>query len=324
MMKPYSTNFCAGAFPEWLEVMLWPTCNGRCSWCIERDGYHPTERVSTGELILRILDTGKSHIILLGGEPTLCPDVGKVISALANMGKEVYLTTNGSMLTPDFVRDVLMPLDGLNISIHHYNSLVNCGITGILLCNDVLKDAISIFSQKTKIRLNCNLIKGQIDSFAEVRRYISFAKYIGADGVRFAELKDDKNHWVSMTEIFGHEFGVNNDPFGLGCIHDVRIDDFPVNLRQMCGLQTPLRKRPENPEQVGKQVLYYDGQLYTGWQRKEVTIMDDKELYAQLVRTLDELKELISRLADKSEKKNEKNSFYRQPKGNTGGDGCCY
>jgi hypothetical protein len=34
----------------------------------------------------------------------------------------------------------------------------------------------------------------------------------------------------------------------------------------MCGLQTPHRKRPINPVQFEKEVLYYDGEIYCGWQ----------------------------------------------------------
>jgi hypothetical protein len=34
----------------------------------------------------------------------------------------------------------------------------------------------------------------------------------------------------------------------------------------LCGLQTPRRKAPKNPVQFSKEVLYYDGELYQGWQ----------------------------------------------------------
>lgn len=34
----------------------------------------------------------------------------------------------------------------------------------------------------------------------------------------------------------------------------------------MCGLQTIHRPLPINPKQYAKQVLYYDGKIYDGWQ----------------------------------------------------------
>lgn len=41
----------------------------------------------------------------------------------------------------------------------------------------------------------------------------------------------------------------------------------PVNFRQMCGLQTELRPKPDNPLKRFHPVLYYDGNVYDGWQQ---------------------------------------------------------
>ena len=65
----------------------------------------------------------------------------------------------------------------------------------------------------------------------------------------------------------------------MGCNSDVKINGMPVNFRQMCGLQTIKRKKPINPEQVRKQVLYYDGKIYNGWQTEiKETVVKDKEI----------------------------------------------
>ena len=57
------------------------------------------------------------------------------------------------------------------------------------------------------------------------------------------------------------------------------IKGMPVNFRLMCGLQTEKRLKPKNPKQCQKQVLYYDGKIYDGWQtfHKE-EIVTDKQL----------------------------------------------
>lgn len=44
----------------------------------------------------------------------------------------------------------------------------------------------------------------------------------------------------------------------------------------VCGLQTPQRPCPVNPEQYPKEVLYYDGNLYPGWMKESE--MKDSEL----------------------------------------------
>ena len=53
----------------------------------------------------------------------------------------------------------------------------------------------------------------------------------------------------------------------------------------MCGLQTERRIKPENPEGKAHQVLYYDGKIYNGWQRKDY----------KMTETLEVLRDLISR-----------------------------
>ena len=250
--------------------MLTSKCNGKCPWCIEKHGYHPKYKASVETILSRILETGKDNIIMLGGEPTLYPKLRFLIDALSNTGKNVYITTNGSMLSVKFIENVLRGIRGVNISIHDYDLWKNAVITGIRLREDFLKPAIRKLSLSSAIvRFNCNIIKGYIDNEQEILKYLAFAKDMGANSIRFAELKNDDDNFVDLFKIFGDRYGVNNMPFGLGCNTDVVINGMPVNFRQMCGLQTPYRVTPNNPEQVHKQVLYYDGNIYDGWQTQE-------------------------------------------------------
>lgn len=315
MTKPNRNNFCGGAFADWLEVNLIAKCNAACPWCIERDGYHPKNVAPVDTLIKRMLDTGKKNIILLGGEPTLHQSIGNIISALYQKDRCVYVTTNGILLTPDFVEKNLLLLTGINISIHDYDLLSHNEMCKSRLSEPVLVAAISTFNDTTMIRLNCNLIRGHIDSRRKIDAYIEFAKRIGANGVRFAELKDDVDNWVDMTDILGSEYGVNNDPFGLGCVTDVKINGMPVNLRQMCGLQTPLRKQPTNPEQVTKQVLYYDGQIYDGWRKKMTTEEILKRVKSGEITIPEALETLGKSGSEPVEGESESSSS---------GGGCCY
>jgi hypothetical protein len=98
------------------------------------------------------------------------------------------------------------------------------------------------------------------------KTYIDWAKSIGADSVRFAELKIDEDNFVDLGALLNHQYGLNDDPFINGCHKESVIDGMPVNFRQMCGLQTTHRPAPINPKQHAKEVLYYDGKIYAGWQ----------------------------------------------------------
>ena len=262
-MIPNPKNSCAGNFSDWLEVHLIDKCNAHCAWCVEKDGYHPKKSVSWPRMANLIIGHDATNVILLGGEPTLYKYLKPLIRALNDANKKVWITTNGSLLTPEFIEN---NLEGINISIHHYDLKLNEKITGVSLKN------LSIGKLKN-VRFNCNCISGAIDSVTKILNYIEFAKQSGADKVRFAELKNDTHKFVDLSKLFEY---LNDDPFTEGCSHDVKINGFDVNFRQMCGLQTPLRPKPVNPQQTIKQVLYYDGLFYDGWQKE--TKMEDKEL----------------------------------------------
>jgi organic radical activating enzyme len=276
---PHPQNFCGGNYQDWLEVLLTEHCNGHCVWCVEKHGFHPKYHAPWEEIVKMALETEKTNIMLLGGEPTLYEDLNHVIHALRQKNRKVYLTTNGSMLTPQFIEERLTELTGLNISIHHYKLPRNQKITGIALDYRTLSDSIErLQSYNIKVRLNCNLIKGQIDSRRQINAYILFAKILNITQIRFAELKLDEDHFVNLHTLFGDQFGLNEDPYHLGCNTTAIINDVEISFRQMCGFQIPCRPCPQNPKQYIKHVLYYDGQIYNGWQQqtKEMNTMNSK------------------------------------------------
>ena len=266
-MIPNCKNFCGGNFKDWLEVNLIKECNGKCSWCIEKDGWHPEEVAEWWKICAVALKTGKQNIILLGGEPTLHKNVREIVQMLSTAGRDVWITTNGSRLTEFFVSDNLVGIKGINISIHHYDLNVNKEITGIALYWEELEGAITeLHRHKAFVRFNCNCVSGYIDSADEIRKYVAIAKETKADKIRFAELKHDDGGFVDLAKILNYKYGLNDNPFVDGCQSDTVIDGMPVNFRQMCGLQTSRRMKPEDPQQAMKEVLYYDGKIYKGWQ----------------------------------------------------------
>jgi len=272
-------NFCGGNFRDWLEVNLTPACNAKCSWCVENHGWHPKEHANWFKICQTIVEEGKKNVILLGGEPTLHPDLADIVEELAANDKNVYITTNGSMLTPEWVRENLNGIHGVNLSIHDCDSHKNEEITGITLDFQALRNAIyELHDMGAEVRFNCNCIQGYVDSEETIRRYIAWAHRMGADSVRFAELKHDDNSFVDLAKVFNYEYGLNDDPFNCGCNKNCEIDGMPVNFRQMCGFQTSLRPKPDNPQRVYKPVVYYDGKVYNGWQLKKESDMDQRDL----------------------------------------------
>jgi organic radical activating enzyme len=264
--SPNPRNFCGGNFQDWLEVNLLEKCNGLCSWCVEKTGYHPKKHVPWWSIAHKALSSGRKNIILLGGEPTLYPKLRELVLALSLARRNVWITTNGSMLSPEFIKANLVGVTGVNISIHDFDLEQNRKIVGVDLT--LLPETTSaLHALGINIRFNCNCIANHVDTEEKINQYIVWAKGIGADKIRFAELKDDEGSFVDLAKTLDYKYGLSDDPFICGCNSDAVIHGLPVNFRQMCGLQTPRRKKPVNPRQYPKPVLYYDGKFYAGWQK---------------------------------------------------------
>jgi len=270
MSTPHPNNFCGCGYKNWLEVNLIKRCNAKCSWCIEKKGWHPEEVADWKTICDAAIKTGRKNIILLGGEPTLHPDIDKIVLYLREAGRNPWITTNGALLSEAWVTKNLLPIEGVNISIHHYNLDRNEEIVGIRLDERALRSAIAVIrGMGKKVRLNCNCIETYIDSEEELHRYVAWAKEIGASDVRFAELKFADDKFVDISAMVDHKYDTNDDPYHLGCSVNGVIDGMKVNFRLMCGMQTAKRPYPNDPIIRPHPVLYYDGNIYAGWQQKE-------------------------------------------------------
>ena len=322
-MIPNKKNFCGGAYQDWLEVKLTGSCNGKCSWCIDRGTYNPEKEASWQEIAQAAIKAKQKNIILLGGEPLLYHSLDSIITKLCISGKNVYLTTNGYYLTKEKALELLF-LEGINISVHHYDFDKNEEITGLAIPKSQLLEAVHKLNMHgIVVRFNCNLIKGYIDSKKEILSYIEFAKEMGADSVRFAELKGESNSFVDLYKIFGDQFGINNDPFKFGCVSEGIIDNMRVSFRQMCGLQNSLRPIPKNPKQYLKQVLYNDGKIYDGWQTKGGNMKTDKKVEGAGIQ-LGKAKKEIERLKRKIKKLQKESKEIKKESTAISNGGCCY
>lgn len=281
-MQPNQKNFCGGNFQDWLEVNLIEKCNGKCSWCVEKNGYHPEEHAPWWIIASQALSSGKNNIILLGGEPTLYPNLQEIVQVISSAGRKVWITTNGGKLSPDFVLSKLTGITGINISVHGFDLEQNKSIVGVNL--DQLSASVAALHEiGASVRFNCNCIAGHIDSVEKIEQYILWAKSIGADKIRFAELKQDDGGFVDLAKVLNYKYGLNDNPFTCGCNSDAVIHGVPVNFRQMCGLQTSRREKPDDPIQYAKKVLYYDGKFYDGWQ---TLIREDEMQNKDIVKVL--------------------------------------
>jgi len=90
-----------------LRLSVTDRCNFRCTYCMDPDvRFVPNSELLTVEELLRVtrvcVGMGVRKVRLTGGEPTLHPELVRIIEGVAGVGvDDVALTTNGSLATPE-------------------------------------------------------------------------------------------------------------------------------------------------------------------------------------------------------------------------------
>ena len=159
------------------------------------------------------------------------PDIVKFLS-LIRKDINIVITTNGSLLTPDLAKAMTPYVKGMNISIHHSTSKRHKELTKISLDSETLYKSIHAFGT-SKIRINCNLVKGYVDSKKEVEAMYVMVQNLGVSKIRFAELQKCPALYVDARSIFTN---VPSDPFKDGCEITIPKKDMEVLLRVTCGI----------------------------------------------------------------------------------------
>ena len=96
------------ARPIWAQLNITWRCNLDCSYCTEYDNRRGD--VPYQELLQRIdkcRDLGVLHTDLIGGEPLLHPELVPLVHAIKARGMTSGMTTNGFLLTPEKLDELL-------------------------------------------------------------------------------------------------------------------------------------------------------------------------------------------------------------------------
>lgn len=143
-----------------------------------------------------------------GGEPTLKFD--ELIFCLEKVKKfdpAIFTVVNTNGIHLKRLLEYSHLIDSIALSRHHYNDLKNEQILGVFRnVSPTLYDLGQLSnSDKKKIHVSCNLIKGEIDSKEECRKYIEGLGNVGITDIGFVSLMDVNSyctdHLVDFNEI---------------------------------------------------------------------------------------------------------------------------
>jgi MoaA/NifB/PqqE/SkfB family radical SAM enzyme len=144
------------SFAEWLrygpflaQLVVTRRCNLTCGYCNEYDDHSPPVPFDVLDQRLRKLRALRTWMVCLtGGEPTLHPDLTRIVSRMRELGfRRRQLITNGYLLTPELI-------DGLN----------EAGLTDLQISVDGVKRNATTFKVLEKLR-------GKLLALAERARF---------------------------------------------------------------------------------------------------------------------------------------------------------
>lgn len=177
-----------------LYIHINKICNARCSFC--NIYKHSTPKVNfdfqkLSTVLQELLAKNKlGRIAITGGETFF--DIELLDKVLATISENVInpivtINTNASMLYKIYKLKNINVLSEVRISRHHYLDEENDAIFGIK-CATLSEILTAVNQFGNLIKLNCNLIKGHIDSVEEISMYLDTVSSIGISEVGFVGL----------------------------------------------------------------------------------------------------------------------------------------
>lgn len=114
-----------------INYHIWKPCNMRCKFCFAtfQDGKsvlpkgHLREEDATA-LVDVLCEAGFRKINFAGGEPTLCPWLPNLIRRAKRFGLATSIVTNGSRITPEYLRPLSGNLDWIALSVDSVNPCI--------------------------------------------------------------------------------------------------------------------------------------------------------------------------------------------------------
>lgn len=287
-------NSCDGIYDS-LDVRLTKACDNRCEFCIEREGLESLGNTKVDKLIASTIKSGKKDILILGGEPLLNPQIAlEYIKGIREYVETIYLTTSlpKSLTTKEgnkIFREIIKLLDGINISVHHNLSEINNSVlksTNPFNRIEFLSEMLKWDEFANKTRICCNLVSGYIDSKENIDSFVKDMSKIGVKHIKLNELQNvDADTYMSFEEVYNLNM---KSPFAYGCQTDIshifKEYSMKVTLKRSCFCNKDLsiakatfadllkcmhKRISPNSTKSKLKVLYENGDLYDGWQRKD-------------------------------------------------------
>ncbi len=202
-------------------------CPYSCPFCCNpvRTGEYFDYKAFARFFVEVIRQTNVGKVTFTGGELGLnCTDLGFALQFVkAVSDAQTVVCTSGFFLQQE--RCGFEHVDNISLSRHHYDNKRHARLMTEITATVIRESTIAEHEAKSKINFSCNLIKGYIDSEAEIYKYLEWAESIGIHDVAFVGLMP-VNDWCKTHFVDPKNFVFNNN------VMEYAKWEFPI--KQVC------------------------------------------------------------------------------------------
>jgi radical S-adenosyl methionine domain-containing protein 2 len=154
-------------------------CNMKCKFCYATfDDMHvgPQMSLTNAErIVLKLKKAGVQKITFAGGEPMLYKHIKAIIQYAKAIGFTTSIITNGSLLTQEWLAEMMPYLDWIGISIDSLNGLTNAAI-GRTAYREVKYRSLIALIKDMGFRLKINTVVNAHNWHEDMAGFIGWAK----------------------------------------------------------------------------------------------------------------------------------------------------
>ena len=217
ILKPSKNSICGNSY-NLLNIRLLNGCNGKCEFCIAAGT--PFKKSTDAQ---KFIDTANSmtkfsNVDVLGGEPTLYPDLVEVLKGIRPYKKRIGIISNGSNLK--IIKECIPYLDTVTLSIHSFDYSKNS--TGIVINEQELKD-LNKNKEKTEIIAAVVVTNKTVSNLKEIKSYAKKAKKLGFSAIKLMELvtSNENMDFIDLQDLLVN-FGIHQKNATLkGCFFEL-------------------------------------------------------------------------------------------------------
>lgn len=217
ILKPSQNSICGSSY-NLLNIKLLNSCNGKCEFCIAAGT--PFKKSADAQSFIDIANSMAkfSKVDVLGGEPTLYPDLVKVLKGIRQYKKDIGIISNGSNLK--IIKECIPYLDTVTLSIHSFDYTKNS--TAIHINEKELKDL-------NKNKGNAEIIAAvvvtdkTVSNLKEIKSYARKAKKLGFSAIKLMELvtSNENVDFIDLQDLL-IKFGIHQKNATLkGCFFEL-------------------------------------------------------------------------------------------------------